>query len=59
MDGDRPHKAHRAAQSGGKASKKKASERHEKGFNPKVILFALQPSSIITLIPISPHDLPI
>jgi hypothetical protein len=37
---ERPHKAHRASQSGGKADKKKEKEqgknKHEKGFNEKV-----------------------
>jgi ribosome biogenesis protein BMS1 len=36
---DKPHKAHRAAQSGAKAEKKakaKEKDKHQKGFNEKV-----------------------
>ena len=40
---DRPHKAHRPAQSGGKAEKKKAAKGKEKqkGFNEKVRVILL------------------
>ena len=36
---DRPHKAHRPAQSGAKADKKKGKGKEKQGFNEKVFLF--------------------